>query len=41
MNEDEVIALAVYSSAALMALAFYVRSSVRELRWIRRKPQLR
>jgi hypothetical protein len=41
MNGDEVVALAVYSSAALIALALYVRSSVRELRWARRRPQLR
>lgn len=41
MIEDELIALAVYSGAALVALALYMRSSVRELRWARRRPQAR
>jgi hypothetical protein len=39
MNEDELIALAVYSGAAMIALALYLRSSVREARWARRRPQ--
>jgi len=40
MNEDEWIALAIYAGTALIALGLYVRSSVRELRWGRRRLEL-
>ncbi len=41
MIEDEWIALAVYAGAALIALALYLRRTVRPLRSARRGPQSR
>jgi hypothetical protein len=36
MIEDELVALAIYSGAAALAVAIYVRGNVRALRWSRR-----
>jgi hypothetical protein len=41
MMEDELIALAVYAGAALIALAIYLRQTVRPLRRMPRGPQTR
>jgi hypothetical protein len=46
MIEDELIALAVYAGAAVIAFGLYVwskyvRSKFRALRCVRRRPQLR
>jgi hypothetical protein len=40
MNEDELVALAVYAGIALIAFVLYVRSNIRALRWNRRRLQL-
>jgi hypothetical protein len=41
MFEDELVALAVYAGAALIALALYARGTIRPSRWVHRRTQLR
>jgi hypothetical protein len=41
MIESELMALAVYAGAALLAMALYARSTMRQARWARRRTQRR
>ena len=39
MMEDELVALAVYAGAGLIALTIYMRNTIRPLRRARRRPR--